>query len=79
VAAELGLPPHAVAVFGLAVGVPDPAENAGVKPRLPQAAVVHQEQYDAAAADAHIPGYDERLSTYNRRHGLPVEAGAGGC
>ena len=43
VAAELGLPPHAVAAFGLAVGVPDPTENAGVKPRLPQAAVVHHE------------------------------------
>ena len=56
VAAELGLPPHAVAAFGLAVGVPDPAERAGVKPRLPQAAVVHRERYDAAAADAHIPG-----------------------
>ena len=41
VAAELGLPPHAVATFGLAVGVPDPTESAGIKPRLPQAAVVH--------------------------------------
>ena len=71
VAAELGLPPHAVATFGLAVGVPDPAEHAGIKPRLPQAAVVHQETYDAEAADAHIPGYDARLAAYNQRYGLP--------
>ena len=71
VAAELGLPPHAVAAFGLAVGEPDPAENAGVKPRLPQAAVLHRERYDAAAADAHIPTYDERLTAYNGRFGLP--------
>jgi nitroreductase len=71
VAAELALPPHAVAAFGLAVGSPDPTENAGIKPRLPQAAVLHREQYDAQAADAHIPGYDERLATYNRRYGLP--------
>jgi nitroreductase len=70
IAAELGLPQHTVAAFGLAVGEPDPAENAAVKPRLPQAAVLHREQYVAAAADAHIPVYDVRLSEYNRRHGL---------
>jgi len=70
VAAELGLPPSAVAAFGLAVGVPDPTEDAGVKPRLPQGAVMHRETYDAAAADSHLPLYDERLAEYNRRHGL---------
>jgi nitroreductase len=70
VAAELGLPPHTVATFGLAVGTPDPTERADIKPRLPQAAVLHHERYDAAAADAHIAVYDERLSTYNTRFGL---------
>ncbi|MFF5232744.1 NADPH-dependent oxidoreductase [Dactylosporangium sp. NPDC000521] len=70
VAAELGLPPHAVAAFGLAVGVPDPTEPAGVKPRLPQEAVLHHERYDADAADKHIPVYDERLAAYNTRFGL---------
>ncbi|GAA2704493.1 NADPH-dependent oxidoreductase [Actinoplanes palleronii] len=70
IAAELKLPPHTVAVFGLAVGEPDPAEAAGVKPRLPQAAVLHHEQYDADAADAHIPAYDERLAGYHARYGL---------
>ena len=69
VAAELRLPPHAVAAFGLAVGTPDPTEHAGVKPRLPQGAVLHHEQYDASA-DAHIAAYDERLSAYNTRFGL---------
>ena len=71
VAAELGLPPHTVATFGLAVGAPDPTERADIKPRLPQAAVLHHERYDAAAADAHIAVYDERLSTYHTRFGLP--------
>ncbi|GIE93007.1 NADPH-dependent oxidoreductase [Paractinoplanes rishiriensis] len=71
VAAELGLPPHTVAAFGLAVGTPDATEPAGVKPRLPQAAVLHRERFDAAAADTHIAAYDERLSTYNTRYGLP--------
>jgi nitroreductase len=69
VAAELGLPAHTVAAFGLALGAPDPDEDAGVKPRLPQAAVLHRERYDAATADAHIPAYDGRLSAYNGRHG----------
>jgi nitroreductase len=70
VAAELKLLPSAVATFGLAVGAPDPTERAGVKPRLPQGAVLHRELYDAVTADAHIAGYDERLSTYNARFGL---------
>ncbi|MFI5893894.1 NADPH-dependent oxidoreductase [Actinoplanes sp. NPDC051513] len=69
VAAELGLPPHAVATFGLAVGTPDPDEPAGVKPRLPPAAVLHRERYDAAA-DEHISAYDERLAAYNAHYGL---------
>jgi nitroreductase len=70
VACELDLPPHVFAVFGLAVGWPDPAERAGVKPRLPQSAVLHRERYDAPRADAAIDRYDERLRAYNRRHGL---------
>lgn len=70
VAAELGLPPHAVAAFGLAVGRPDPSEHAGVKPRLPQDAVLHHETYDAARADEHLAAYDERLADYNERYGL---------
>lgn len=69
VAAELSLPPHSVAAFGLAVGEADPAENAGVKPRLPRDAVLHRERYAAELADAHIAVYDERLAAYNTRHG----------
>jgi nitroreductase len=70
VAAELGLPRHVFAVLGLAVGWPDPSERAGVKPRLPQSAVLHQEQYDVEASDVGIEGYDDRLSAYYRRVGL---------
>lgn len=71
VARELALPPHSVAAFGLAVGGPDPTENAGIKPRLPQSAVLHHETYDAERADAALGAYDERLRAYNARHGLP--------
>jgi nitroreductase len=69
VAEELRLPPHTVAAFGLAVGAPDPTEQADIKPRLPQSVVLHREQYDVRA-DAHIAAYDERLSAYNNRFGL---------
>jgi nitroreductase len=70
VAAELGLPQHAIATFGLAVGVPDPTEQAGIKPRLPQPAVLHHERYDDVSADAHISGYDQRLNGYYARYDL---------
>lgn len=33
---SLGLPPHVFALFGLAIGHPDPAALASVKPRLPE-------------------------------------------
>lgn len=71
VAAELNLPDRVFAAFGLAVGVPDPAESAGVKPRLPQRAVLHREVYDAAA-DAVIDEYDTRLAEYNAEHGRSI-------
>lgn len=70
VAEVLGLPQHTIATFGLAIGTPDPGENAGIKPRLPRQAVLHHEIYDAEGADAHIPAYDDALATYNARHGL---------
>ena len=70
VAAELGLPPHTAAVFGMALGVPDPTERAGVKPRLPQPAVFHRETYQVGTADAAVIDYDDSLAAYNARHGL---------
>lgn len=70
VADELGLPDHAVATFGPAIGRPDPTEPAGIKPLLPQAAVLQHETYDAESADSHVEAYDEVLSGYNRRYGL---------
>jgi nitroreductase len=70
VAAELGLPQHAIAAFGMAVGVPDPTEQAGIKPRLPQLAVLHRERYDDVSADAHLSSYDERLNGYYARYDL---------
>jgi nitroreductase len=70
VAAELGLPPHVFALFGMAIGRPDPARPASVKPRLPQQAVLFRENYgwDATQRDA-IAAYDERMRGFQREQG----------
>lgn len=70
VAEVLQLPPHTFAVFGLAVGIPDPDEPAGVKPRLPQSSVLHHETYQPEVADAALEAYDQRLAAYYERFGL---------
>jgi nitroreductase len=70
VAAELGLPPGAVALFGLCVGHPDPAKPGAVKPRLPQAAVLHRDRYDMAAEEAAIADYDDRLKAFSLSQGI---------
>jgi nitroreductase len=71
VAAELGLPPHVFALFGLAVGYPDPATPASVKPRLPQAAVLFRETYPASDNHAAIATYDQNLRSFQNEQGLP--------
>lgn len=70
VAAELGLPPHVMALFGMCVGYPDPARPADIKPRLPQAAVLHREQYSIAAQSSEFPAYDARLVEFQREQGM---------
>jgi len=64
VAAELGLPPGVFATFGLVVGHPDPTENAQVKPRLPQEAVLHHETYQLPAQRAHVEAYEARIAQF---------------
>ena len=64
VAAELGLPARVFPVFGLCVGTPDPARPTAIKPRLPQDAVVHHEQYDTHAEQRAVPAYDDRMAAF---------------
>ncbi|KAI1075654.1 nitroreductase [Whalleya microplaca] len=63
----LGLPPRVVAVFGLAVGKPDPAQPASVKPRLSQAEVLHRETWDDGAQHENLATYDNTLADFNAR------------
>lgn len=71
VAAELGLPPRSFAVFGLCVGQEDQGRPASVKPRLPQAAFLHRERYDATAAAPAIQAYDATMARFYAGQGLP--------
>lgn len=71
VAAELGLAPHIFALFGMAVGWPDPDAGLEVKPRLPQEAVLFREQYGWAERQAAaVADYNPRLRAFQSRQGL---------
>jgi nitroreductase len=70
VAEELRLPSPAVALFGLAVGYPDPARPAEVKPRLPQSVVLHREQYGTEGERAAIAAYDGELNRFSERNAM---------
>lgn len=72
VAAELGLPAQTFAVFGLVIGHPDPASTETIKPRLPQAAILHREQYNAAPQAAAIAEYDAILQEFQAAQGMPI-------
>ena len=70
VAAELGLPPRVFAVFGMSVGVPDPAGETGVKPRLPRPVVLHREQYAGGGREAEIARYNATVRGFQREQGM---------
>jgi nitroreductase len=72
VAAELGLPPRVMPVFGLAVGYPNPEVATGIKPRLPQRAVLHRERYDAAPQSEAVTSYDARMRDFQREQNMDV-------
>jgi nitroreductase len=70
VAAELGLPERAYAVFGLVVGHPDHDRPAAVKPRLPQAAVLHRERYGLDAQHEAIARHDLHMGAFRAEQKL---------
>lgn len=70
IAAELGLPSHVFALFGLALGRPDPARPASIKPRLPQEGVLFREQYSFGEPQLHaIATYNSNLRAFQREQG----------
>ena len=77
VAKELDLPPGVFAVFGMAVGRPDPAKAGGVRPRLGQGAVLHREQYalERGAARGGRRPMTRSSAISRRRRAFPSRAG----
>jgi len=73
IAAELNLPPHSVAVFGMCVGYPDPARPATIKPRLAQGAVLHHETYDNEAITQTLSDYNRIMADFYQGQSMAPE------
>lgn len=71
VARELALPEGVFPVFGLTVGFPDPAQPAGVKPRLPRSTVLHREQYANEARARDLATYNKVLRSFQAEQAMP--------
>lgn len=74
VADLLGLPPRAMAVFGLCVGYAAPEVTNEVKPRLPQSAVLFSEKYGNTDEPAIRADYDGVVAAYSERNGMGPES-----
>lgn len=74
VAAELGLPDKAYAVFGLVVGHPDPERQAAVKPRLPQSAVLHRDRYSLDSQVDAISRHDQHIAAFRNEQRLSPQS-----
>lgn len=70
VAAELKLPPNVFAVFGMAIGHPDPAKDTGIKPRLPREIVLHHETYDPELKRAAVEKFNGVARDFMREQGM---------
>jgi nitroreductase len=72
VAELVGLPSHAVVVFGLVVGRPDPDRPAAVKPRPVQQVVLHKGQYSQDKDADTLREYDDVSRIFQEDQGLPA-------
>jgi nitroreductase len=72
VARLLNLPPQSFVLFGLCVGYATDAGKGEVKPRLPQAAILHHGRYDAANAEALRKVHDEEMKRFTARNEMAV-------
>jgi nitroreductase len=76
VAELLGLPGRSLAVFGLCVGWPNPDATAAIKPRLPQAIVLHRDRYLLSESQhAAVGGYDALMQGFYSNQSMPVPEG----
>lgn len=62
VSERLGLPELVYPLFGMCLGYPD--QSPGIRPRLPQQAVLHRNRYDAEETVRQVGEYDRIMSDY---------------
>lgn len=70
IATDLKLPPYVFPVFGLAIGYPADGLATHVRPRLPQAGVLHREHYDAGAQPQAAEVYDRALDDFWKKQDI---------
>ena len=70
VAQELCLPPRVFPVFGMCVGYCDPEKSSSIKPRLPQAAIAHREQYNAPQSIEAVEQYVEEMNAFYKKNNM---------
>ncbi|OGM50572.1 hypothetical protein ABOM_000651 [Aspergillus bombycis] len=66
----LRLPSKTIALFGMAVGVPDPGRVVDIKPRLPLQEVLHREAWDDSCQRENVERYNQGLSDFYDWHQL---------
>ena len=71
VADELALPNEAMVIFGMTIGIPDPAVETDVKPRLPQNVILHRERY-TPPDPALLAAYDQRIREFQAEQKMRV-------
>ena len=70
----LHLPPRVIGIFGMAVGIPNEAKPADIKPRLPQTEVLHREVYTETERAPQIAHYDATMREFYDRQGMHSSA-----
>lgn len=70
IAQDLKLPPHVFPVFGMAIGYPAQERVAHIRPRLPQAAVLHREYYNTDAQPQAAQTYDRALDDFWKKQSI---------
>ena len=70
VAKLLGLPKQCFVLFGLCVGYATEQDAGEIKPRMPQAMMLHRERYDDANAQALRKVHDSEMLRFSARHEL---------
>ncbi len=73
VAEIAGLPKGVMCVFGMCVGYAAPNVANEVKPRLPQAVVLHHEKYDSTGEQAHRAAYDTLMAAFSSRNEMAAD------